>query len=408
MRSDTRFLKSLLPAGLVLLAGCGAQEALQVGAVLPLTGASSVYGESVKKGVELAFEHVQQDTTYKYTFELDVRDSGSDPDQAATLGAELFESTIGVIGGVTSSEALAMVPAANDTARLFMAPSASTNKLSRAGRTVFRLFTNALAESSVMATFADDTLNSRTATIVKQIGPPADDFAEGFAAGFENLGGEITEIIEIDSTTNLDEVVALVVETDADAVYLALEGSYLPQLITALRAAGVGGGDTGEQKWILSTSSFSSAALISQAGDAAQDVYITQSVFDPSSEDGTMAAFAEAYRAKYGEEPDIYAGHGYDAMILLAESTRVIINTLPSELLKGIRSIENLPGATALELKFDEEGDAQKFPRIHWIDKGGPRDFQKAMTERREAMEKEMDDLRREALRLRQGAARDN
>ncbi len=394
MRPDTRFLKLLLPAGLLLLPGCGDQQTIKMGAVLPLTGSSSMYGQSVNKGIELGFERVQQDTTYTHIFELDIRDSGSDPEKAAELATELFDGTVGVIGGVTSAEALAMVPAAKATDRLFIVPSASTDQLSNAGRTVFRLFTTTLSESSVMATFVDDTLMSKTTTIVRTSGPPADGFTDGFSAGFKNLGGEIAALIEVDAASNVNDIVAQVVEADADAVYLVLEGPILPKLIKALREAGVGGGDSGAQKWILSTSSLSSAALVAAAGKAAQDVYITQSVFDLESETGQMPTFVEAYRTKYGEDPDLYAGHGYDSVLLLAEASRNIVTTIPTELLKGIRSIESFAGSTAIELKFDEEGDAQKFPRIHWIDNGSPRDFQKAMTARQDALKKEMDELR--------------
>jgi branched-chain amino acid transport system substrate-binding protein len=405
MRPDHTLLKLVLPASLLLLPGCDNQLTIKMGAVLPLTGPSSMYGQSVNKGIELGFERVKQDTTFEHIFELDIRDSGSDPQKAAQLGAELFEGTIGVIGGVTSAEALAMVPAARETDRLFLVPSASTDKLSNAGRTVFRLFTTTLSESSVMATFVDDTLRSQTATIVRASGPPADGFTDGFLTGFENLGGEITTVIEIDATSDVNDIVEQVLEADADAVYLVLEGAVLPQLIVALREAGVGGGDSGAQKWILSTSSLSSGALIAEAGSAAEDVYISQSVFDLASENGEMPTFVEAYRAKYGEEPDLYAGHGYDAVLLLAEASRNIVTTIPTELLKGIRSIETFAASSAIELKFNEDGDAQKFPRIHWIDNGSPRDFQKAMTDRQNALKKEMDELRERMLKARQDAS---
>ena len=63
--------------------------------------------------------------------------------------------------------------------------------------------------------------------------------------------------------------------------------------------------------------------------------------------------------------------------------------------------MDALPGASAIELKFNEAGDAQKFPRIHWIDGGEPRDFQKAMEERRAALREELDALKRQTENLR-------
>ena len=156
----------------------------------------------------------------------------------------------------------------------------------------------------------------------------------------------------------------------------------------------------------MSTSSFSLPALIDAAGDDAQDVYITQSIFDLADEKGAMPSFVAAYRAKYGQDPDLYAGHGYDAVMLLGEATKHIISTLPSEFLKGLRSVEPLAGSTGL-VQFNESGDAQKFPRIHWIDKGVPRDFQKMRAERRKEVEEELAEIRRQTERLRRQGAND-
>ena len=394
----------------IALAGCPPSQEVQIGVVLPLTGPSAVYGLSVQRGVELANEHLAE-ADIPYTIEVEILDSGSNPAEAARLAEQLFGPSIAVLGGVTSSEALAMVDPTGTAGKVMVSPTASSDKLSRATRHSFRLFTTTLQESSAMATFVDDTLKSERVTIIREPGEPGDGFTEGFTNAFETAGGEISGVIDVDPEGDIAAVAAQARETNPGAIYIAAEGYTISMLIKALRESGFGTNPerqstAGQQQWLLSTSSFSSPELIAAAGAGAQDVYITQSVFDLASEDGAMPAFVAAYREKYGEEPDIYAGHGYDSLMLLGEATRNIVNTLPSEYLKGIRSVEGMPGVSAIELRFNEAGDAQKFPRIHWIDNGKPRDFQKAMDERLDEMREKMREIERATQRLkRQGAS---
>jgi len=409
-----RLKQALAPIGVaamgLTLTACPSSQEVQIGVILPLTGPSSVYGLSVQKGIELAHDHLAE-AGLPYRIDLKIVDTGSDPAEAGRLAEQLFATSLAVVGGVTSAEALAMVDFAGTTGKVMVSPTASTAKLSGATRNNFRLFTTTLQESSVMATFVDDTLKSRQVTIIREPGEPGAGFTEGFTNAFENAGGEINEVINLEPGADIGAIVAQALLTDPGAIYVTTEGNTLPELIMALRDAGFGTDterqrETGRQQWILATSAFSSPALIAAAGAAAQDVYITQSVFDTTSQEGAMPAFAKAFQEKYGEDPDIYAGHGYDSLMLVGEATRNIINTLPSEYLKGIRSVEAMAGATAIELRFTEGGDAQKFPRIHWIDGGAPRDFQKAMEERRKALREELDALKRQTERLRrQGAS---
>ncbi len=385
---------------LVGLSACPEKEALQIGVILPLTGSASMYGNSVRKGVELAFDQIQNDSELTYEIAIKILDSGSDPDKAAQLGEELFGESLAVLGGVTSSEALAILESAKESGKVYLSPTASTAKLSRAARAGFRLFTTTIQEATVMATFVDDTLNSETVTILRQPGEPGDGFTEGFTTAFETAGGAIDAVIDISSESDITAAAAAIAEAGPDAVYIAAEGNLIPTAIKALRAVGFGR-SADRQQWILSTSSLSHPQLIEAAGGDAEDVYITQSVFDLANEQGAMPGFVAAYRAKYEEDPDLYAGHGYDSLLLLAEATKMIINTLPTEYLKGIHSIDPLAGSTGMALQFNESGDAQKFPRIHWIEGGVPQDFQVAMAKKRAELQEQMEKIKRDTERLR-------
>ena len=109
--------------------GCPSQGPVEFGAVLPLTGWASDYGQAIRNGIELAHEQVQADPG-KQRVKLVVIDSQTDPARAAEALDRLYgEGATAVIGGVLSVEALAMVPVADEADRVLLSPSATQPQL---------------------------------------------------------------------------------------------------------------------------------------------------------------------------------------------------------------------------------------------------------------------------------------
>ena len=90
-----------------------------------------------------------------HVFELTILDSESDPQKAAQHLTQLFEDgTLAVIGGVTTAEALAMVPAADLANRVLLSPSASSPELTGISEFFFRVFFSDFDEGIKMGHFA--------------------------------------------------------------------------------------------------------------------------------------------------------------------------------------------------------------------------------------------------------------
>jgi len=70
----------------------------------------------------------------------------------------------------------------------------------------------------------------------------------------------------------------------------------------------------------------------------------------------TSKAFATDYKAKYGQEPDLYAAWWYDAVLVFAEGMKKAPALKPENIRKGILSIQKFQGAES-ELNFDQNGD---------------------------------------------------
>ena len=63
------------------------------------------------------------------------------------------------------------------------------------------------------------------------------------------------------------------------------------------------------------------ASFLEAAGEAAEGVVVAASM-NPDSEDAAWIDFKKSYRQRWGEDPEMFAAHAYDGMVLLIEAVR--------------------------------------------------------------------------------------
>ena len=449
--------RSLLLLGALcplLAVGCGPEvPTVNFAIILPLTGQAAVYGQDVANGVQLRHERLLAgDEGLGYNVTIEIVDSESDPQQAAEQLETAFSSSLAAIGGVTSSEALAMVPVADDESRVLLSPTASSPELSGASEFFYRLFPSAEIEASTMATHLRDALRVKRLVVV------AEDSAFGVSLGDSmestwgtELAGRVVFTPDSDQNAMVEEALGY----EADGIYVAASGAALAEAIQALRLAGF----KGRGKRLAASSSLIIGAVLEAAGPAANGVYLTAPLFEPESPDEPMASFVAAYRERHtdpaawaayqaalaereraktvvdgmdlgnqglaaarseleaAEEaltaaketlatPSFFAGLGYDAMsVYIAALSELEAIAVPSDFLKGMRGVRELQGVTG-NIQFRETGDVQKFTRIYEIVDGKPVDFEKYWAAVRKARAEEIRKLQEQIDRANRDANR--
>ncbi len=369
--------------------GCGGNQKVVVGAVLPLSGEFALYGEPIRKGIELAFEQIEQQGGLPFGLDLQIEDSQGDPDRAVELLGKLFDAGApAVIGGVTTQEALAMVEVADKRDRVLLSPSASSPRLSGISTNFFRVFPSDFLEGTKMGHFATQTLGVHTVVIVAAESQYAKGIQQVFKAEAERDGAKVLDVIEYPrNTSDLGGVIERVITLAPDAVYLADYADGLVTLIKGLQAGGFKGD-------VLTTSSIATPDTVEKAGEATEGVLFTQSNYDVNSDDPLIQGFVQAFEKKYGKTPDLYAAHGYDAMRVYAEALKKAGSARPNEFWQGMRGINSFPGVTG-PIQFDEQGNVQKYPRVYVIRKGEFVDYDKVLEQKRQDLEKRRRDLER-------------
>lgn len=373
----TRKHLAFLGISLALL-GCPKSESIQIAAIVPATGSFEIYGQAVKKGVELAYEELQADPDLGPRLELNIVDSHGEPGQAAKLLEERFDAgAMAAIGGVMSDEALEMVAVADRYNRVLISPSASNPQLTGISKNFYRVFPSDSREGTKMGNFAAQKLEMESTVIVAKSDTYARGIKEVFQAEFERNGGKVMEVIEYPSGADFSGLIDRVIALAPEGVYLAAFAEDIGQMIVELRGKGYRGR-------ILTTSAFAAPAAIEQTGEAGEGVFLTQAAFDATSDDPKVEAFVKAFHAKYGLAPDLYAAHGYDAMMVLIEGLRSG-DVVATELWQTVRGLRDFTGVTGT-IQFDERGDVQKFPRVYVVEDGNLKDYEKDIEERKRAI----------------------
>ena len=380
---------SLLPA-----VGCGPEvPTVTITAVAPLTGEAAVYGQEIANGIQLRHERLMAgEEDIGYNVVLEVVDSESDAAQAATLLDTAFETSLAAIGGVTSDEALAMIPVVEEADRVLLSPSASSPELSGVSEFFYRLYPSAEIEASTMATFLRDRLQVTRLVLVVQDTAFGTSLADAIEAVWgTQLAGRVVFTASSDQNAMVDEALGY----EADAIYVAASGSALAEAMQALRL----GGYNGAHDYLTASSSLAIESVLQEVGPAGNNSFMTAPLYEPESLEEPVASFVAAYQEKHGTMPSYYAALGYDALwVYIAALSEVEVIAVPSDFLKGMRAVRELQGVTG-NIQFRETGDVQKFTRIYQIADGKAVDFEKYQKQRRDELMKKYQETMRDIER---------
>ena len=282
-------------------------------------------------------------------------DSGSDPDHALAAARRLMEEerVSAIIGGVLSSETLAIAPLAEENEVLLLSPASSSPKITAAGKYVFRIYPSDVVEGTVMADFMLNVLGKSRIVLVAVDNEYGRGLKRVFANRYRSIPNrEIVEVLNFDQgESDWADEVSRIRELAPDGIYLVGYPGEMLGFLEALDAAGL-------DIPVLASRSFDVEML---KIPAAEGVIFPRDPFDPGRTE-RAAAFAEAYEKKYGVAPTIWAANGYDAIRLLADATEAVGHRSDA-IQRWLSQVIEWDGASGL-LTFDRQGDVEKLPVI--------------------------------------------
>jgi len=349
----------------IALAGCS--KTVPVGAVISETGAAASYGGKVKKGLDLAVEEINAAGGLNgKSLELVYRDDATNQEVGRQVTQELIDQVgVGaIIGAVSSSVTLAIAPICEAEKVILLSPTASTPDITQAGYYIFRTYPSDILEGTAMANFARDLGVERMAifAVDNEFGAGLKDV---FAGEFESRFRKIVKSVSFmeGEAAGLSAEFEALKEEKPDGIYIV---AYVEDVAAIVQQAR----DAGLDSVILTTSSVSDADLVDLVGAAAENIVFPRaSTFEFDSDKPEVRQFVADYRKKYGEDPDDFAAHGYDAIKVLLEGMQKGKSTHPDNIKVGLLAVSDYDGPSG-RVAFDEHGDIIQYPRLFVIRQG--------------------------------------
>ena len=190
----TKFLTVAIILALAFVSCQKKQNVVSIGAVLPLTGNAASHGQDAQKGMNMAFDDFMNTVdAASFNVKLIVEDNFSTTQGSVSALRKLIQlhQLPIVIGPITTTDMLAMIPIAEQNQTILFSPSVSSPMVSNAGKYIFRMGPLAPDQSKVITQYAFNELNVKKVAILYMNDDTGHSYRDAFASDFTALGGEI-------------------------------------------------------------------------------------------------------------------------------------------------------------------------------------------------------------------------
>ncbi|BCV25845.1 ethanolamine utilization protein EutJ [Gelria sp. Kuro-4] len=366
-------------AAAVVLAGCsgskpaaekegasGGSEAavIKIGTVGPLSGNAATYGQSTKHGVEIAVDEVNKAGGISGTqVELVPEDSRGDQTEAANATRKLVEQdkVVAIVGAVLSSETLSGGPIANDAKVPMISSSSTAPGIPDIGPYIFRNCISDNVQAAQLAEYAVQELKVKRFAVMFTNNDYGMALRDGFTAKAKELGEVVAVEAYTDGDANFSAQLTKIKAQNPDALYI---GGYYTEAAKIAQQAK----EMGLKVQLLGADGFYSSKLTELGGDAVEGAVFTAGFYSGDTSPAVQN-FVAAYKAKFNEEPDMFAAQAYDAAKIVLEAIKKAGSTDTTKIQAALAATRDFPGITGTT-SFTANGDAEKDIVILKVEQG--------------------------------------
>lgn len=301
--------------------GSALGDTVKIGFNFELSGNVADYGTKERNGATIAVEQWNAREDKPFSVEAVEIDDKGEPAESVSAITKLVEQdgVVGVVGPATSASSIATYDFATSKSVPVISPSATqVDAVMKQDGTPYEYAWRVCFEDSYqgkgMAEYAFNDLGMKKVAIINEVSDYGNGLAKAFKEEFTSLGGEIVDETQYQSgDKDFASFITKIKDKDFDGIYVAGYYNEAAQIVKAAQADGI-------DKPIIGADGLDSQDFIDQIGtDAANNIYYTTAytAIDPSDE---LKTFIEDYKAKYGDEPSMFAALAYDATNLLLSS----------------------------------------------------------------------------------------
>lgn len=333
------------------------QGVIKVGFVAPQTGDAASYGEYATKALNLAIEEFNAQNK-NLQFEVTYEDGKCSASESTTAIKKLisFDGIKYTIGGLCSSETLAMAPIAEENGTILFSPGSGSPDITNAGDYIFRNLASDDYTAKEIAKIAIEKGDKNMAIISENTDYPQT-LRKAFKSYYTGSGGEIAfdETYE-SNNTDFRTIITKAKSAEVKSVYIVVQSYKTATLLLKQMQ------ELSFRPMIYATESTISSEALSNYDDSYRDLLenaiFTQPKFDENNPKTAevLAKFTQRYGTTEGPIPPVYIATYYDSIWLLGEAILKNGNS-PAQVKEYFYGIKDWKGAVG-SFSFDSNGDA--------------------------------------------------
>lgn len=347
-----RFLISVF-LGCFLLVACDQSGPIKIGFIAGLSGAGSDAGTASLNALKLAAQQVNNAGGIDGRMvEVIPRDDEKSPEIAQTHVREFKELGVdAIVGPITSSIAMGMLPSINELGVVTISPTASAADFAGYRDNLFRMNTTTRENARAYARRNIEQGHNRVAIALDgQNQAFTDSWYREYLLEFDGLDGRVVSKVWINTDENTHaEAAETLLESNPDAIVLITNSTDSAEMAKEIRKLS-------ENVPLAAAEWAGSEALIDQGGDAVEGMVLVQA-YDRYDTNPRFTQFIADYNEMFDNQPGYTSVLTYDAATVLFEALRT---KHPDQSLAN--ALTNLPPQMGLhqELQFDQFGDGNR------------------------------------------------
>ena len=354
-------------AGILAIGSADAQDVVKIGFASPLTGGQASYGKDNQNGAELAIRELNAQGVKiggkAVKFELVAEDDQAEPKLGPVVAQKLVDAKVaGVVGHFNSGVTIPASKVYSDAGVPELSVSTNVKYTQQGFKTAFRLMADDGKQGKALGEYAVKVLKLKRVAVIDDSTAYGQGLADEFehaakAAGAQIVAHEHTN----DKAVDFSALLTSIKGKNPDAIFFGgydqQAGPMAKQMQTLGMKAILMGGET-----------MNSTKFIDLAGPAAEGQIASTPGAALDSRPGGKA-FADKYKAQFGQDVGLYAPYFYDGVMLIAAAMKAANSTDPAKYLPALAKI-NHPGVTA-SIQFDAQGDLTHGLMTIWQVKNG-------------------------------------
>lgn len=351
----------------------GADGAIKIGGIGPLTGSAATYGIATKQGAEIAVDEIN--ALGGIQLSLEFQDDEGDAEKAINAYNALKGNGMQIVYGCTTTTPCVSVAAETFNERYFqLTPSASSTDVTAGKDNVFQM---CFTDPDQGVTAANYVAENGLATKVAVIYNNGDAYSTGIYNAFQSeadaIGLEVVSVTTFPDDTNTDFTVQLGDAQSAGADLVFLPIYYTPTSLILNQAKTMGYEPTffgcDGMDGILDLEGFDTSLA---------EGLMLMTPFNAWGEDERTVNFVTEYQEAYGGIPNQFAADGYDCMYAIYEacqaagitadmSAQDICEALIAQFTSADFSVDGLTGTG---MTWSTSGEVSKAPVVVKVEGG--------------------------------------